>query len=120
MNWTEKTQHAGSKKFSKKKSRVYDALTRKYLVQIAWGLGNQYLSRLKKSVRDPEASLDSAGDCILVPPALEGRDVERESKSVIDDYNLAGKIKRAPYLYSLNRCREEAEDNLNCGYQRRV
>ncbi len=111
-NRTEKTQYARSKKF-KKRSRIYDASTTKYLVQIAWGLGNQYLSRLKKSVRDPEASLDSAGDCILVPPALEGRDVERESKSVIDDYNLAGKIKRAPYLYSLNKCREEAEDNLN-------
>jgi hypothetical protein len=45
-NRTEKTQHARSKKF-KKRSRVYDALTTKYLVvQIAWGLGNQYLSRL--------------------------------------------------------------------------
>jgi hypothetical protein len=112
-NWTEKTQHAGSKKF-KKRSRIYDALTMKYLVQIAWGLGNQYLSsRLKKSVRDADASLGSAHNCIIVTPALEGRTVERESKSVIDDYDLAGKIHTAPYLYSLNKCREEAGDNLN-------
>jgi hypothetical protein len=83
------------------------------LIQIAWGLGNQYLSRLKKSVRDAEASLGSAGDCILVTPALEGKTVERESKSVIDDYDLADKIYTAPYLYSLNKCREEAVDNLN-------
>jgi hypothetical protein len=39
-NWTEKAQHAGSKKFEKR-SCVYDALTTKYLVQIAWGLGNR-------------------------------------------------------------------------------
>jgi hypothetical protein len=111
-NRTEKTQYARSKKF-KKRSRIYDASTTKYLVQIAWGLGNQYLSRLKKSVRDAEASLGSAGDCILITPALEGGDVERESTSVIDDYNLAEKVYTAPYLYSLNKCREEAEDNLN-------
>jgi hypothetical protein len=122
-NWTEKTQYARSKKF-KKRSRVYGALTTKYLVQIAcWGLGNQYLSRLKKSVRDTETSLGSAGDCILVTPALEGGDVERESKSVIDHYDLADKIYTAPYLYSLNKCREEAKDNLNLvskdGYKER-
>jgi hypothetical protein len=68
---------------------------------------------VNKSVRVAETSLDSAGDCILVTPALEGRDVERESKSVIDGYNLADKIYMALYLYSLNKCREEAEDNLN-------
>jgi hypothetical protein len=44
---------------------------------------------------------------------LEGKTVERESKSVINDYDLADKIYTAPYLYSLNKCREEAEDNLN-------
>jgi DNA integrity scanning protein DisA with diadenylate cyclase activity len=76
-------------------------------------LGNQYLSRLKKSVRDAEASLGSAGNCILITQALEGGDVERESTSVIDDYNQAEKVYTAPYLYSLNKCREEAEDNLN-------
>jgi hypothetical protein len=32
---------------------------------------------------------------------------------VIDDYDLAEKIYTAPYLYSLNKCREEAEDNLD-------
>jgi hypothetical protein len=111
-NRTEKAQYARSKKF-KKRSRIHDAMTTKYLVQVAWGLGNQYLSRLKKSVRDAEASLGSAGDCILVTPTLEGEEVENESKSVIDDYDLAEKIYTAPYLYSLNKCREEAEDNLN-------
>jgi hypothetical protein len=77
------------------------------------GIGQSYLSKLKKSVRDAEASLGSAGDCILVTPALEGKTVERESKSVIYDYDLAAKIYTAPYLYSLNKCREEAKDNLN-------
>jgi hypothetical protein len=70
-NRTEKAQYARSKKF-KKRSSIYDAMTTKYLVQIARGLGNQYLSRLKKSVRDAEASLVSAGNCILVIPTLEG------------------------------------------------
>jgi hypothetical protein len=32
---------------------------------------------------------------------------------VIDDYNMAEKIYTAPYLFSLNKCREEAEDNLD-------
>jgi hypothetical protein len=72
----EKTQHARTKRF-KKRSRIYDGLMTNYLVQIAWGLGNQYLSRMKKSVRDAEASLGSAGNCILVTPALEGGDIER-------------------------------------------
>jgi hypothetical protein len=48
-SWTEKTQYARSKRF-KKRSHIYDGLTTKYLVQITWGLGNQYLSRMKKSV----------------------------------------------------------------------
>jgi hypothetical protein len=74
-NRTEKAQYARSKKF-KKRSRIYDAMTTKYLVQIAWGLGNQYLSRLQKSVRDADTSLGSAGDCILVIPTLEGEEVE--------------------------------------------
>jgi hypothetical protein len=38
-NRTEKAQHARSKKF-KKRSRIYDAMTMKCLVQIAWaGIG---------------------------------------------------------------------------------
>jgi hypothetical protein len=41
---------------------IYDAMTPKYLVQIAWGLGDQYLNILKKSVRYAETSLGSAGD----------------------------------------------------------
>jgi hypothetical protein len=32
---------------------------------------------------------------------------------VIDNYDLAEKIYTASYLYSLNKCRQEAEDNLN-------
>jgi hypothetical protein len=57
----QKAQYARSKKF-KKRSCIYDAMTTKYLVQIAWGLGDQYLNRLKKSVRYAETSLGSAGD----------------------------------------------------------
>jgi hypothetical protein len=78
-NQTEKGQYARSKKF-KKRSRIYDAMTTKYLVQIAWGLGNQYLSRLKESVRDAETSLQSAGDCILVTTTLEGKRVEKNQR----------------------------------------
>jgi hypothetical protein len=72
-NRTGKTQHAGSKKFEKR-SRVYDALTTKYLVQIAWGFGNQYLSRLKKSVRDAEASLGKCRRLYSSHPSIGGQD----------------------------------------------
>jgi hypothetical protein len=32
---------------------------------------------------------------------------------VIDNYNLAEKIYTAPFLYYLNKCREEAKDKQN-------
>lgn len=113
-----------SGKFASRKTQ-HDPVTLKYLVQHAWGLGNSYLCELKKQLEKQATErkqaagstgleLDGGFESLLFVTPDASSDVDSEGKpvtSVIDDYELAEKKYTASYLYAVNRCREQAEEN---------
>ena len=97
----------------KERTTIHDPLTTKYLVQEAWGLGNQFLSQLRDQVAKlaEEALGINDGVSLLVDPKSEYCD-EEPAASVIDDYSLAEKTYTVDHLYALNECRRLAAEDL--------
>ena len=105
-------KYSRSKKI-KKRNHLFNPITTKYLVQEAWDMGNQYLLRLKKTIRESEEAVLGNDISCLSCIGDDKTDVEKEAIFVISDFKTAERYFMTKRLYALNRCWELASINLD-------
>ena len=96
----------------KKRIGKWDPKTTAYLLEHAWGLGNNYLTRLEKEIRQNgrENGYNEEQLEILesyIPPKKMSTKVNLKVKSVIDHFKTAQTFFSAKRLYAINVCRQE-------------
>ena len=96
-------------KFKKESRKGFDPTSKRYFFCQAWRVGNNFKSRFKKKLREGTNTDYDVPDIIVFGGE---EDNTMEILSAIDYKRLASERYKAKYLFILNECKINAEDDL--------